>query len=378
MNEKTLLILGGSGNTGRPLTRLILQETDAHIVLAGRNVQKASNLTAEFNQVFPGERVSWVFADAADSASLERAFQGADLVVVASSTARYAREVANAALAAGIDTLDIQYSTQKITTLKSLSAEIEKAGRCFITDGGFHPGLPAALVRYSAESFESLEKAQVGSVIKEDWASLSLPDETVHELIEELNDFKLLVFKEGHWKKAGMLGMQDYLRMDFGREFGQQYCAPMFLEEMRSLPEMIPSLKETGFYVGGFNWFVDWLVMPLAMLGLRIWPKGALKPMGKLMVWGLRNFSRPPYGTLLKIEAQGIYEAKTKNLQITLYHPDGYLFTAIPVAACLLQYLDGSIKKPGLWMQANLVEPTRLMQDMQRMGIEIWRSDGNT
>ena len=32
----------------------------------------------------------------------------------------------------------------------------------------------------------------------------------------------------------------------------------------------------------------------------------------------------------------------------------------------------------GLFMQANLVEPVRLMQDMQRMGIEIWRSDGKT
>jgi saccharopine dehydrogenase-like NADP-dependent oxidoreductase len=378
MNEKMLLILGGTGHTGRPLTRLILQETDVRVGLAGRNLQKAEYLAAECNQAFPGERASAVYADASDSASLERAFQGIDLVVVASSTTQYAREVASTALAAGVDYLDIQYSTKKVAVLKSLSGEIEKAGRCFITDGGFHPGLPAALVRYAAESFDSLEIARVGSVIKEDWVSLNLPDETVHELIEELNDFVMMVFKEGHWQKTGPLGMRDYQRMDFGREFGQQYCAPMFLEEMRALPEMFPSLKETGFFVGGFNWFADWLVMPLAMLGLRIWPKRALKPMGKLMIWSLEAFSRPPYGTLLKIEAQGIRDAKTKQLDITLYHPDGYLFTAIPVCACLLQYLDGSIRKPGLWTQANLVEPARLIEDMQRMGIEIWRSDGKT
>jgi len=43
---------------------------------------------------------------------------------------------------------------------------------CFIADGGFHPGLPAALVRYVAPHFDRLEKANVGSVINVDWASL--------------------------------------------------------------------------------------------------------------------------------------------------------------------------------------------------------------
>jgi saccharopine dehydrogenase (NAD+, L-lysine-forming) len=96
-----------------------------------------------------------------------------------------------------------------------------------------------------------------------------------------------------------------------------------------------------------------------------------MKPMGRLMRWGLNAFSKPPYGTLLKAEAQGAKDGRACTLDITLYHEDGYVFTAVPVVACLLQYLDGSIKKPGLWTQANLVEPDRLMRDMQRMGIEV-------
>jgi saccharopine dehydrogenase (NAD+, L-lysine-forming) len=184
-----------------------------------------------------------------------------------------------------------------------------------------------------------------------------------------------VVFKAGKWEKVGMLGMEGYLRMDFGGQFGRQSCAPMLLEEMRALPEMFPCLQETGFFVGGFNWFTDWIIMPLAMLANRAFPRQGLRPMVKFMKWGLKTFSSPPFGTVLKVEALGMKDGQAKKLQVTLYHHDGYLFTAIPVAACLLQYLDGTARKPGLWTQAHLVEPVRLMQDMQRMGIDMQREE---
>jgi len=383
MKTGKILLLGGYGNTGLFLTRLLLQETKLDLILAGRNLSRAAAVAAEFNRQFPGERVSGRKADASDSGSLLLAFDGIDLVVVASSTARYAREVATAALQAGIDYLDIQFSNQKVKVLKSLASEIEQAGRCFIMDGGFHPGLPALLVRYAACSFDRLLKANIGSVIKIDWASLNLPDDTLVELIEELNDFDPTIFKDGQWKKVSMLSTKDFLTMDFGGQFGKNTCAPMFLEEMRSLPETIPSLQETGFFVGSFNTFVDWIVMPLSMIALKPFSPqsshrtvqrlraGMVKTTGKLMRWGLRRFTHPPYQTILKVDAQGLKDGQTRSLQVTLSHPDGYAFTAIPVAACLLQYLDGSIQKPGLWTQANLVEPQRMIRDMQRMGVEV-------
>lgn len=371
MNTTTLVILGGYGTTGRLLARLLLQETDVRLVLAGRTVAKAEAAAAELNRLWAGDRVGAAYADAFDVTSLEKAFDGSNMVIVASSTAKYAREVATAALAAGIDYLDIQYSTAKLAALASLSEEIQKAGRCFITEAGFHPGLPAALVRYVAPRFDRLDRALVGSVIKLNWSGYELANSTAYEILDEINDFQTLVFKEGRWQKARLFGMLDYVSMDFGGEFGKQPCMPMFLEEMRSLPQLYPSLKETGFFVGGFNWFVDWLVLPIAMPALKIWPQRALDPMARLMVWGLNAFSKPPFGTLLKVEAQGRKDGQAKTEEATLYHEDGYVFTAIPVVACLLQYLDGSIRRPGLWTQANLVEPNRLMHDMRRMGIQI-------
>jgi saccharopine dehydrogenase (NAD+, L-lysine-forming) len=276
-------------------------------------------------------------------------------------------------LDSGLDYLDVQYSTSKLVTLRDMSDQIEDAGRCFITDGGFHPGLPAALIRYVAPSFEQFDTARVGSVIQIDWASLNLSPATMTEFVGEFMDIKAIVYKDGHWNKLGTIAMIKPRYMDFGPRFGRRYGIPMFLEEMRAIPELFPEIQETAFYVGGFNWFVDWLLSPLIMLGLAISPKRTVKSLSRIMLWGLERFSSPPYGTMLKVEARGQHDGVPKSFNLTVFHPDGYMFTAIPVVACLLQYLDGSIRKPGLWFQANVVDPNRLMADMETMGVEIER-----
>jgi len=371
MATPTLLILGGYGATGLLTADLLLQQTEARLVLAGRHVARAASAAADFNRIYPGERVSATAADAADPASLRQAMAGVDLVVVASSTSQYTRQVAEAALAERIDYLDIQVSAAKLAVLRSLASEIAAAGCCFITDGGFHPGLPAALVRLAAASFDRLTAARVGSVIQIDWRSLEPSQDTIDELIRELADFQTLVYRDGAWQRLGWLASFKPDRMEFSHGFGRQSCVPMFLEELRPLPDLIPSLRDTGFLVGGFNPVVDWVILPVGMVAARLWPQAALRPMGRWLLWGLRRFARPPFGTLLKLEASGEKAGRPQRMDVTVYHRDGYFLTAAPVVACLKQVLDGSARRSGLWFQALLAEPGRLLRDMQAMGVEI-------
>ena len=371
METKTILILGGYGNTGRLIARLLLQETDCRLVLAGRAQARAAAAAAALNAAAGGQRVRAIAADAADSNSLRQAMTGCDLAVIASSTADQVAVVAQAALDTKTDYLDVQFATGKVHALQQRSSAIEAAGCCFITDGGFHPGLPAALVRYASSQFDVMQRAIVASVIKEDWNRLEIGRSTAEEMVRELAAYQALEFRDGAWRQARWSAMWLPQRIDFGPPFGRQYATPLFLEEMRALPTRYPGLQAVGFNVGGFNWFVDMLVLPLAMVTMRVAPTRALDPMARLLLWGLQRFSRPPYGTVLRLEASGQVKGQPKQYNLTLSHPDGYWFTAIPVVACLLQVLDGSVRQPGLWFQAEIVEPARLLRDMQRMGIQI-------
>lgn len=157
------------------------------------------------------------------------------------------------------------------------------------------------------------------------------------------------------------------LPIDFGQPFGIQYCMPMFLEELRPLPEFIPSLKETGFYSAGFGGVMDYLIVPLAFILLTIAPNRSRPWIARLVEWGLKHTTRPPFGAVLQMKAQGAGRALAMNI----FHEDSYLMTAAPAVACLLQYLDGSIQKPGLWWQATLVEPVRFFDDLARLGVQV-------
>jgi hypothetical protein len=357
----TFLILGGYGYTGKLLARHLLAQTKARIILAGRNLDKAQSLANELN----GERVSAVRVDAADAVSLRVALQGVDLLLVAAPTTRHAKTVICAALDAKVDYLDVQFSSRKLTILKGLAAEIEEAGLCFVTEAGYHPGLPSAMVRYAATQLDSLESALTAGYLN---MGKSLPySEAVDELMEGFIDYQAQIYKDGAWTKPNQWDMRKF---DFGAEIGTHTCYSMFFEELHALPEMYPSLKNTGFYISGSNWLTDLLITPIVMAGLKVAPKRGLTPLGKLMWWGMQQ-SPPPYVVALKVEAKGLKNGQQAQVEVRIEHADGYELTAIPVVAYLLQYMDESARPPGLHLMGQLAEPVRLFEDMQRMGVRI-------
>lgn len=356
-----ILLLGGYGNTGRLIARLLLEHTSQDVLIAGRSKEKAEEAAGHLGSP---ARVRTVQVDASESASLRTALVDASMIVVASSTSEHTETVARAAMDRAVDYIDIEVSWSKLETLQRMRNEIEASGQCFVTDAGFHPGIPAALIRYAATKIKGLEKATVKSVIKLDWNNYQFSDSTRREIAEEFRHYQTLHFRNGEWVKAGFF---NYTETDFGDPFGKQYEVPMFLEELRALPEEISTLRDMGFYVGGFNWFSDTIMLPLGFAAVSLFHDRALPAVGRALEWSLKAFSKPPYGTVLLLEASG----GGGDLRLKVSHDDGYFLTAASVVACIMQLIDGGVRKPGLHCEANLVDPARLLQQLQQMGVGI-------
>lgn len=358
-----ILVLGGTGYTGRLIVQHLLENSKADITIATRHLDRAQALADKLNRHYPAHRVKAIYADASRTESLRLAFADQMMVVVAAPTTAYAKNVVRTCLEMGLDYLDVQLGPQKLALLRSLADEIKRACRCFITEAGFHPGLPSALVRYAAAHLDSIESAIILGYLN---MGRDLPySEAVDELIEGFKQYNGQVFKKGQWTKPNSLEVRT---CDFGGDIGRKRCYSMFFEEFRPLPSVFPSLRETGFYISEMHWMLDWVVMPITWAWLKIAPK-AVRPIGKFLWWGMRTFHRPPYRVELQVQAIGFKDGRRVRLQASVAHPDGYELTAIPVVATLLQYLDGSARKPGLWMMGHLVEPSRLLNDIEKMGV---------
>ena len=356
-----ILLLGGYGATGRPLTKHLLAQTDTRIVVAGRHLDKAQ----AFVDSLQSERVTALQVDATDSASLRQALQGVDLLLVAAPTTHYTETVVRAALDARVDYLDIQFSDLKLETLRAHEKEILEKKLCFVTEAGYHPGLPSAMIRYAASKLDCIETALTAGYLN--MGNLQYT-EAVGELMEAFLHYQAQVYKNGAWTKPGSWDMRKF---DFGEGIGAKTSYSMFFEELRCLPEMYPTLKDTGFYIAGWNPLTDMILTPLIMVGLKIAPKRGIRPLGKLMWWGV-NLSKPPYRVVLKGEAEGQLNRRAARVQTRIEHTDGYELTAIPVAALLMQYEE--IRRPGLHMMGHLADPGRLFDDMQRMGVQVTAS----
>ena len=370
-NEYYFFILGGYGNAGIEIAKLLLQEfPKSQVTIAGRKLEKARAAVHTLEQMFqlePNQLRAQVI-DASNPEDLIWAFSKANLVINAASTIPFTDQVVKALLETKVDYIDTQLSSPaKWAVLEANESRFTEANICCISDGGYHPGIPAALVRYAAENMDNLESAQVYGGMKLDWGKYEFSPPTMKELVDEFKHYEPLIFKDGKWQKRSFRNLPCF---DFGEPIGPLSCTPMDMKEMHPLPEIIPSLRNTGFFVSGFNKIVDNWLMPIVYMGIKMFPQSWSMPFARLFRWGLK-FCKPPFGIKLVADCKGEKEGKAVQMEIALTHPDAYVLTAVPVVACIKQWAEEDIRQAGLWMQAHIVKPKSFLEDIQDMGIEL-------
>jgi saccharopine dehydrogenase (NAD+, L-lysine-forming) len=369
VTEAAVLVLGGYGETGRRVARLLADRARVRIVIAGRSAARAASLAAVLASGSGADRVTGIALDAADPAALRRALEGTALIVNATTTSSVSgAAVAGAALGAGADVVDLQFPVWDATAPPSLAARAIADGRCVVTQAGFHPGVPTALIRWAGRRIE-LERAWVGGLLRQRGGLPYTP--AVDDLIESFRTYRASAYDNGRWTDVPWWSPRAMSRVWFDFGFGRQWTAIMDLDEIRPLPQLFPSLRDVGFSVSGFDPVTDMVMSLLIFAALPLWGGRPVTPLAKALCWSTRTFSRAPFGVVVQLEADGRTRSGPARLRLGLYHEDGYDLTAIPAVSLVEQILDGTVREPGLHPMGLVVDPDRMLADCLAMGVRV-------
>ena len=361
--SKRVLLIGATGYAGRQLAAYLLQETDATVILAGRSMAKLDELQSRLRSQALAHRVELFEIDAAhfDSTALGEF----DLMVNATAEGPHNALLIQACIEHRADWIDLQMTNELLNPPPALKKSIERAGLCFVIQAGFHPGIIAPLVRYADQQMDVMDSAIVGSVIRD---RSGLPYTSgFSELVASFRDYKSEMYKDGRWQK---LKYAAYPKIFFEYGFGELLTYPVEMTELRRLSQLLPNLKTHGFFVAGFNWFADYLVTPLIMFSSRIAPRQTEAWLGRLLSWSTKRFSRPPYGTVVQVDAEGQSGGQPVRFRLSLFHEDAYSLTAVPTVAMIMQMFGGTVQ-PGIHLMGLCCDPGRLLEDIGRTDVSI-------
>ncbi|MFC2076865.1 saccharopine dehydrogenase NADP-binding domain-containing protein [candidate division KSB1 bacterium] len=360
--EIRILIIGGYGRTGIQVARLLLEETDAEVRLGGRHLCRAEEAATKLAGEFGEARVSWTAVDVAASESLRSAVKACDLVIICAQMRQSRVEAATTLLAAGIDCIEINAGSYEDWESVGAYQKCRDTDRMVIAEAGILPGLPSLLVNQASGRFDRLNSAVIGHLMRlESWETLE-----IENFLADL-EFKSRLYSEGSWKEVSW---RKFRPIDFGPPYGVCASYPYILPEILELPDG-HGLKSLGLYAADLgHWTLGWLLFIYTIAA------GGKSRFVRKLIGGLMHkcygwFSKPPFGMRIKFEAEGEMGGQAWRLETTIEQADVYKFTAIAVTALVIQWLDGSIRRPGLYMMGNVADPERFLADMDRLGASV-------
>ncbi|MDX2249476.1 MAG: SDR family NAD(P)-dependent oxidoreductase [Bacteroidia bacterium] len=361
--KQTILIMGGYGGVGKSLSRALLSHTAFDLIIAGRQLKKAEAWVAQLQSAFPGRRIVASQTDLADKANLVEVFRQASLVVVVATVADDMEIVAEAAIAAQTGLMDILLRADVAETLSRYQQKIAENGLRFITQAGFHPGIVAPLMRSVRGEFDEYHSAVVGMAMDPIFRN----PKSTHELFHEILAAKPMILRSGKWKTGSY---RDLAIVNFSKYFSPRKCFPLNLPEIYGI-EKTTGLKNAGVYVAGFDFWIDWVIFPLAITVGFFSQKWSKVIGGKMLFAHIQKKRDQRPRVEMVLEASGLKDEKEKKLTRTLYAEDGFDLTAYAVVACIRQYFKGIPPKPGLYLMGQVVEENQLLEDLQEMGIGL-------
>ncbi|MFC7070138.1 saccharopine dehydrogenase family protein [Halobaculum lipolyticum] len=152
-----VLVVGGYGVVGRPLSQRLAERDDCHVIAAGRSLERAAAFADSHEGVVP-RRV-----DLADPSTFGSALEGIDCVVVCVTTDDTA--FVRATLERGIDYVDLSPSDEFHRAVEKLDDVARTGDARALLSVGLSPGVTNLLAVDAAERLETVKDVRIAVLL---------------------------------------------------------------------------------------------------------------------------------------------------------------------------------------------------------------------
>ncbi len=281
-----ILVVGGYGAFGTRLVSRLASNAALEICIAGRNAEKAKDLTQNIqSDTNTRAALSALSFDALTGPAQTLRDENIDIVVNASGPFQAQNtHLAKCAIAAQCHYIDLADAREFIPAICQLDQEARAANVAVISGASTVPALSSAVIAHYKQSFSQLEEIEIaispGNHFNPGLATTASILSYVGKPIK--------AWRNG--KQSTAFGWQDIERHAFG-ELGKRWIGNVDIPDVDLLPDAYPTVKtlklKAGLEVSLFHlglWSMSWLVR--AKMIPSIAPlAGALLHMKQMLPW---------------------------------------------------------------------------------------------
>ena len=339
----TVLILGGYGAFGGRLVRLLADDKRLVLIIAGRSKAKAeafaAGLPAAKASVHPA-----VFDRDGDVLTQLRALSP-DMVADASGPFQdygpHPYRVAEAALALGIDYLDLADATAFVCGISQFDAAAKARGVALLSGVSTCPVLTAAAVRRLADGMVRVDSI-TGGIAPSPFAGVGL---SVIQAIAGYAGKPLRVLRDGHETSAyALIDARRFTVAPPGAlPLHNRWFALVDVPDLTLLPPLWPGLQSiwfgAGLAPGLYHQLLRLAAWPVRLAWLR-----SLEPLAPLFQRILNTVRWGEHRSGMFVEIDGTLadgQRLTRSWHVIAEGDDGPMIPAIPAAAIIRQRLMG-------------------------------------
>ena len=241
-----VLVIGGYGNFGRRICESLAKEESINLIVAGRDITKASELAARLKKEHPLLEIEGIALNI-DAPEFVPDLQQLLPNLVIHTSGPYQNQpyhVPKACIKIGAHYIDLADDRRFVCDISQLNEEATQAGVLLVSGASSVPALSSAVVDHFLPEFEQLHRIEYaiapGNQLDRGYATIkAILSYTGHPFSTWVNSQWVPVY-----------GWMDSIVQDFGPPIGSRHLANIDIPDLELFPERYNALKTLRFRAG--------------------------------------------------------------------------------------------------------------------------------